>query len=117
MGLTMSQRRAVTRAIAIRYKRADKAAKGVILDELCATTSWHRNHARKALAAASRPRIVRPARKPRTPTYDEHTVAGLRFCWAVLGAPSGKRLASVMGELVPRLRRFGELKISDEVAG
>ena len=28
MGLTMSQRQAVTKAIATRYKRADKAGKG-----------------------------------------------------------------------------------------
>ena len=48
MGLTMSQRPAVTKTIATRYKRGDKAAKGVILDELCATTGWHRNHAGKA---------------------------------------------------------------------
>jgi hypothetical protein len=114
MGLTMSQRRAVTKTIATRYKRADKQAKGVILDELCATTGWHRNHARKALAAALKPRLVSPARKARTPKYDANTVAALRFCWAVLGAPTGKRLAPVMGELVPTLRRFEELAISDD---
>lgn len=45
MGLTMSQRRALTKANATRYKRAAKASKRVILDELCATTGWHRNHA------------------------------------------------------------------------
>jgi len=114
MGLTMSQRRAVSKVIATRYKRADKPAKGVILDELCATTGWHRNHARKALTAALRPTVVGPTRKARVPKYDEDTVAALRFCWAVLGAPTGKRLAPVIGELVPTLRRFEELKIGDE---
>ena len=43
-------------------------------------------------------------------------MASLRFCWAVLGAPAGKRLAPVMGELVATLRRFGELDVSDELA-
>jgi transposase InsO family protein len=105
----------VTKAIASRYRRAGKVAKGVILDELCATTGWHRNHARKALAAALRPRIVK-ARKARAPRYGEDVVAALVFCWAVLGAPSGKRLAPIMGELAPRLRRFEELMIADETA-
>lgn len=116
MGLTMSQRRAVTKTIATRYKRADKAAKGAILDELCATTEWHRNHARKALAAALKPRIVKPPRKARTPKYDADTVVALGFCWAVLGAPTGKRLAPMMDELVPRLRRFAELEVTDQTA-
>lgn len=40
----------------------------------------------------------------------------LRFCWAVLGAPTGTRLAPVMVELVATLRCFGELEVSDEVA-
>ena len=116
MGLTMSQRRAVSKAIATRYKRAEKAAKGVILDELCATTGWHRNHARKALAAALKPKLVKPPRKARAPKYDASTVVALGFCWAVLGAPTGKRLAPMMGELVPRLRRFAELDVTDDTA-
>lgn len=40
----------------------------------------------------------------------------LGFCWAVLGAPTGKRLAPMMAELVPRLRRFEELEVTDDVA-
>ncbi len=111
----MSQRKAVTMTIATRYKQAGRGEKGLILDELCATTGWHRNHARKALAAALTPRIVRP-RSLRAPLYGPEVVAALGFCWAVLGAPTGKRLAAMMGELVPTLRRFGELDVTEEIA-
>ncbi len=61
-----------------------------------------------------KPRIVAP-RKPRPPLYGLEVIGALRFCWAVLGAPTGKRLAPVLGELVPTLRRFGELELSEEV--
>jgi hypothetical protein len=116
MGLTMGQRKAVTKAIATRCRRASKADKSMILDELCATTGWHRSHARKALATALRPTLVPAPRRPRTRVYGPEALTALRFCWAVLGAPTGKRLAPVMVELVPTLRRFGELAISDELA-
>ncbi len=111
----MAQKQAVSVAIATRYKRSGKAAKGRMLDELCATTGWHRNHARKALRLALVPRIVRP-RMPRASLYGPEVIEALAFCWAVLGAPTGKRLAPIMDELVPTLRRFGELEIADEVA-
>ncbi len=115
MGLTLSQRRAVTKTIATRYAGADKAGKGRILDELCATTGWHRNHARKALKSALHPKLVKP-RTARPPKYGPKVVVALIFCWAVLGMPAGKRLAPMLGELVPVLRRFGELDIDDDTA-
>ncbi|GAA4033519.1 hypothetical protein GCM10023063_16510 [Arthrobacter methylotrophus] len=49
----MGERKAVTKAIATRYARSGRAAKKTILDELCATTDWHRDHARKVLRLAS----------------------------------------------------------------
>src|SRR5271165_7212366 len=92
MGLTLAQRSAVTRAIAVRYRRA-----------------------RKALRGALRPQVV-GARRPRAAKYGPIAVAALVLCWSVLGMPAGKRLAPMLGELVAVLRRFGELDIDEDTA-
>src|SRR5271166_4513668 len=115
MGLTVAERRAVTETTAIRYSLADKRTKGIILDELCATTGWHRNHARKALVMALQPSLVSP-RSPRPPRYGPDVIAALTVCWTVLGMPAGKRLAPMLGELVAVLRHFGELVIDEDTA-
>jgi len=115
MGLTLAERRAVTETTAIRYSLADKRTKGIILDELCATTCWHRNHARKALKTALQPKVVAP-RRPRPPTYGPEVIAALTVCWTVLGMPAGKRLAPMLGELLAVLRQFGELVIDEATA-
>jgi Integrase core domain len=115
MGLTLAERRAVTETTAIRYSLADKRTKGIILDELCATTGWHRNHARKALKTALQPKLVLP-RGPRPPKYGPDVIAALTVCWTVLGMPAGKRLAPMLDELVAVLRRFGGLVIDEDTA-
>ncbi|MFN8033729.1 MAG: transposase family protein [Mycobacterium sp.] len=115
MGLTLGERRAVTRAAAIRYQQAGKGGKSRILDELCANTGWHRSHARKALKAALQPTVV-TVRAPRPVTYGPEVIAALTVCWTVLDMPAGKRLAPMLAELVAVLRHFRELVISDQTA-
>jgi hypothetical protein len=114
MGLTMAQRDAVSRQVAVRYRDASRVDKSRILDELCAVTEWHRDHARKALRRALRPKPVGRKRKPRPArqVYGRDVVAALEVCWAVLGGPCGKRLAPFLPELVDRLRACGELRMS-----
>src|SRR6201987_4258613 len=115
MGLKLAERRASTEAPATRYQLASKRGKSRILDELCANTGWHRNHARKALRSALQPKIV-TVRSVRPLKYEPDVIAALTVCWTVLGMPAGKRLSPMLGELVAVLRHFGELVIDEDPA-
>jgi hypothetical protein len=53
-GISMGARREVLAAVAKRYRTAGRVEKGHILDELTATTGWHRKHAVRVLSAGGR---------------------------------------------------------------
>ncbi len=122
MGLSMAARKAVTKEMALRYRKVSKANKGVILDELCALAGWHRDYARRALrSVAAQPksrgqgkRRTPPPRKPRPPLYDDQVIGVVRFIWLLLDFPCGKRLKAVMGEMIDALERHGELDLDLE---
>lgn len=111
----MSQRKAVTKQIATRYRLVRKSGKATILDELCVLTGWSRDHARKALRLALRPKPVVRQRKKRPLKYGDEVMVALRSVWAVMGGPTGKRMAPFLAEIVDRLRVCGELEIGEEV--
>ena len=114
MGLSMAERKAVTKQMATRYSRVSKSEKGRILDQLCALTGWTRRHARRALQEAAAAK-ARPAPAPRPRIYGNEVLEPLAMIWATLGGPAGKRLAPFMEEIVEVLERTGELALGDEV--
>jgi transposase InsO family protein len=115
MELSVAERRAVTNKLAAAYRSGSRKQKGAILDQLCALTGWHRDHARARLRAAGEIRVVRP-RAVRPPVYPPAVLSALELCWRVARAPAGKRLAPMLGVLVPLLRRDGEITLSDTEA-
>ena len=53
----MATRKAITKALAVRYRDGSKDLKAEILDTVCGLTGYHRDYARRALRTALRPRV------------------------------------------------------------
>lgn len=107
----MGARREVLAAVAERYRAAGRTGKGRILDELTATTGWHRKHAIRALSDAGRPpawdAIAAPERKRRC-KYEgvRDTLVAL---WEASDRVCGKRLKVMVPVLLPALERHGRI--------
>ena len=135
MPLTMKQKQAVTKQLALEYKRAAKRRKGEILDSLIQVTEYNRSYASRVLRQRAKPKVVGrlrkggvritlvedertkrnrpPRRRPRK--YDKQVVVALRKVWVICDCICGKRLGPYLAEIVPLLERLDELKIADEV--
>jgi len=103
MSLTMKQKQAVTKQLALSYNRARKKQKGEILDTLIALTGYNRSYAGNVLRQRARHRVVgrlrkggvnialvedertkrkRPPRR-RQRKYDKQVVVALRKVWVI----------------------------------
>ena len=109
--------------MAKRYRTAGRVEKGRILDELTATTGWHRKHAVRALSFAGRDRTGLPSNEEATGAIEparrrRRKYAGLRDAlialWEASDRVCGKRLVSMIPALLPALERHGRLRPTSE---
>ncbi len=135
MGLTMKEKQAVTKQLALSYKRAGKKEKGKILDTVIELTGYNRSYASRVLRQRAKPKVVGKGRRGkvkitlvedertkrkrslrrRPRKYDKQVVVALRKVWVICDCICGKRLGPYLAEIVPVLERLDELKIADEV--
>lgn len=129
MGLTMTERKAVTRQQAPRYQHARKKDRGRMLDEFTALTDYNRSYAAFLLRNWGRKRILtmhgirtiyvfgqqrkrKPSQRPRR--YDHRMISPLKFLWALSSGLCGKRLAVFIRTTLPILQRFEELPLDSD---
>lgn len=135
MSLTMKQRQAVTKQLALEYKRAGKKRKGEILESVTQLADYNRSYAARVLRQRARPTVLgrlrkdgvnitlvederakkkkKPRKRPRK--YDKEVFIALRKIWVICDCICGKRLGPYLPEIVPILEAWEELEISEEV--
>ena len=113
--LDMHSRNEYLKVLRERYLEAEtKKEKIRILDQYCCNTGQARKYAIKKIQPGVN---LRPKqRKKRKQTYDGQVKAALARVWEIFDYPCGQRLKPILEVEVDRLREFGELRISDEVA-
>src|SRR5512143_296392 len=126
MRLTVKERKKATAIIATRYQKARKKDKGMILDEFTELTGYGRRYASHVLKAQGRKVWVnettvlkgdvrKHSHRRKDPIYDNEVLEALKKVWAIMDYICGKRLAPVLKEIILRLERCGEIRLSDTV--
>lgn len=135
MPLTMKEKQAVTKQLALEYKRARKKKKGKIIDSVIQLTDYNRSYAARVLRWRARPKVLgrgkvggvnitlvaderkrkKKKRKKRTRKYDKPVFVALRKIWTICDCICGKRLGPFLPEIITVLERCKELEIAEDV--
>ncbi|HSB30930.1 MAG TPA: ISNCY family transposase [Candidatus Sulfobium mesophilum] len=122
----MKERKKATAVVAARYQKARKKDKGVILDEFTKLTGYGRRYASHVLRCHGRKvrinetciiqyDVRKTATRKKPKIYDSAVEEALKKVWYIMDCICGKRLAPVLREVVTRLERFHEIKLSEAV--
>lgn len=103
------------------YHLRSKKEKTRLLNEYCRTTGQHRKWVIAKIRTGGYVKSMRKEkgeerRRRRRSIYDREVITFLIRLWEIFDRPCGQRLASMIRTELDRLRRFGALVISDEMA-
>jgi len=95
-----------------RYARADRRARGCLLDEFTAVTAYHRKYAIALLGRKPAPRVAPRGRPSR---FSPPVVSALVAIWRSADYPWSRRLAALLPLWMPYARKH--LKLTPELEG
>ena len=132
MGLTMREKKALTKELVATYRQESKSGKQAILDEFCRTTGYHRKYAVELLKSWGKKKKIRvvdgrlvelvvgesqkPKKRNRDRVYEESAHASLRKIWELFDYQCGKRLVVLMRANMEVLKAEPELATDETVA-
>ena len=99
------------KAVAVRYKRASKKEKGIILDELCHNCGYHRKHAIRVLTHYKRYSKPKLKNRGKPSVYNKPSIMKpLKVIWRAAHLPCSKRLKAILPLWLPSYsKEYGEL--------
>jgi len=111
--MSQKSKRELLETIRPRYLKANKAGKERILDELVASTGYHRKYAIRVLKHGHKPKgLKKPGRQKQ---YQGEVVTALTRVWEICGRICSKRLQPYLPEIVAVLERQQELVLPTTV--
>lgn len=124
MRLTMQEKKKAIAITAVRYQRSRKKDRGMILNEFVELTGYNRSYCGYVLRSHGKKVWISPQtaligdirkreRGTKQRLYDDVVAVALRKLWQIMDYICGKRLAPILKEVVPRLIRLGELRVSE----
>jgi len=111
----MNARKQYLEEVGKEYHRADDKSRGRLLDEAEKRTGFNRKYLIRIL---NHPHRQAPRKRhSRRAEYGAAVATALIEVWDIFEQPCGQRMVAVLRSEVDRLRKLGELRCSDPVAG
>ena len=110
--MSPASKREYVEAIFLRYKRASRKMKSIILNEFCAACGYHRKYAIRLLRKFKRFTKPKKKKRGRKPVYDKEAVLLPSKCiWLTSNLPCSKRLKAILPLWLPGYTAiYGELQ-------